>query len=58
MIPACAKACPTQSIHFGELDELQEQAHGRLEELRQRGYHDARIYDAHGTSVGGTHALF
>jgi formate dehydrogenase iron-sulfur subunit len=58
MIPACAKACPTQSIHFGELDELQEQARGRLEELHQRGYRDARIYDAHGTSVGGTHAFF
>jgi formate dehydrogenase iron-sulfur subunit len=58
MIPACAKACPTQSIHFGELDELQEQARGRLAELHQRGYQDARIYDAQGTSVGGTHALF
>ena len=40
------------------LDELQEQARGRLEELRLRGYQDARIYDAHGTSVGGTHAFF
>jgi formate dehydrogenase iron-sulfur subunit len=58
MIPACAKACPTQSIHFGELDELQEQARQRLGELRQRGYQDARIYDARGTSVGGTHAFF
>jgi formate dehydrogenase iron-sulfur subunit len=58
LIPACAKACPTQSIHFGEFDELQEQARGRLEELRQRGYRDAGIYDAHGTSVGGTHAFF
>jgi formate dehydrogenase iron-sulfur subunit len=52
MIPSCAKACPTQSIHFGELDEVQEQARGRPEELRQRGYRDARIYDAHGTSDG------
>jgi len=46
MMPACAKACPTQSIHFGELDELQAQAQLRVEELRQRGYQDARIYDA------------
>jgi hypothetical protein len=37
---------------------LQEQARGRLEELHRRGYQDARIYDAHGTSVGGTHAFF
>jgi len=58
MIPACAKACPTQSIHFGELDELQEQAQQRVEELRHRGYQDVRIYDAKETSVGGTHAFF
>ena len=58
MIPACAKACPTQSIHFGELEELQEQAQQRVEELRHRGYQDVRIYDAKETSVGGTHAFF
>ena len=23
LIPACAKACPTQSIQFGDLEELQ-----------------------------------
>jgi formate dehydrogenase iron-sulfur subunit len=58
MMPACAKACPTQSIHFGELEELQEQAQQRVEELRHRGYQDVQIYDAQETSVGGTHAFF
>ena len=27
--PACAQACPTESIQFGELDELRERAHER-----------------------------
>ena len=28
--PACAKACPTESIQFGELDELRERAQQRV----------------------------
>jgi formate dehydrogenase iron-sulfur subunit len=35
--PACAKACPTQSIHFGPVDELREQARKRVEQLHERG---------------------
>src|SRR5215831_19131484 len=31
--PACAKSCPTDSIQFGELDELRERAQRRLEKL-------------------------
>ncbi len=29
MTPACAKACPTASIQFGELDELRRRAEAR-----------------------------
>ncbi|HXW91871.1 MAG TPA: 4Fe-4S dicluster domain-containing protein [Terriglobales bacterium] len=58
LIPACAKACPTQSIQFGELAELQERAQMRVHELRERGYHDARLYDPQETSVQGVHAFF
>lgn len=58
LIPACAKACPTQSIRFGERGQLRQQAHARVEELQRRGYNDARIYDPEETSVGGTHAMF
>ena len=56
--PACAKACPTQSIKFGRLSELREQATDRLETLHERGMTDAQIYDPLETSVKGTHAIF
>src|SRR6201993_4682577 len=58
LVPACAKACPTQSIRFGEINELREQAEKRVERLQELGYSDARIYDPKETSVGGTHAMF
>jgi formate dehydrogenase iron-sulfur subunit len=58
LIPACAKACPTQSIRFGELNELREEAGLRVQNLRDRGYRDAQLYDPESTSVGGTHAMF
>ena len=31
MEPACAQACPTNSIQFGELDDLRERAGARLD---------------------------
>jgi formate dehydrogenase iron-sulfur subunit len=42
--PACAKACPTDSIQFGPLDELRERAGRRLEDLHQAGVGEARLY--------------
>jgi formate dehydrogenase iron-sulfur subunit len=56
--PACAKACPTESIKFGRLAELREQAKSRLETLHERGMSDAQIYDPQQTSVKGTHSIF
>ena len=56
--PACAQACPTESIKFGELGQMRVQAQERLEELESRGMRDAVIYDPQETSVGGIHALF
>ncbi len=56
--PACAKACPTESILFGEIDDLREVAVGRVEELRARGMDDAVLYDPISTTVGGIHSLF
>lgn len=56
--PACAKACPTESIKFGRLDDLRPEAQKRLEILHGRGMQDAQIYDPVDTSVKGIHALF
>ncbi len=56
--PACAKACPTESIKFGEIDHLRQHAQERVDELHHRGMQDARIYDPTETSVEGIHALF
>jgi formate dehydrogenase iron-sulfur subunit len=56
--PACAKVCPTQSIQFGDLDQLRQRAGQRLIDLQARGITDAVVYDPRQTSVGGTHAIF
>jgi formate dehydrogenase iron-sulfur subunit len=58
LIPACAKACPTESIQFGEISFLQEKAKSRVNELHERGMNDANLYNSSHTSVGGTHAMF
>jgi formate dehydrogenase iron-sulfur subunit len=44
--PACAKACPTDSIQFGPYDELVDIAARRMTELRQRGIDGAYLYGA------------
>ena len=57
--PACAKACPTESIQFGELSELRERAQLRVEQLHDAGVADARLYgEDPDDGVGGTGAIF
>jgi formate dehydrogenase iron-sulfur subunit len=57
--PACAKACPTDSIQFGEVDELRARAHKRLEKLDAQGWNGARLYgDDPNDGVGGFGAFF
>jgi formate dehydrogenase iron-sulfur subunit len=57
--PACAKACPTNSIQFGELDELRERAAKRVEQLHENGVTEARLYgDDPDDGVGGNGAFF
>jgi formate dehydrogenase iron-sulfur subunit len=57
--PACAKACPTDSIQFGILDELRERAEGRVRQLQEAGIADARLYGHDpDDGVGGDGAFF
>jgi formate dehydrogenase iron-sulfur subunit len=49
--PACAKACPTQSIHFGPIDELREHARKRVEDLHRRGVPQAYLYGDNATET-------
>jgi formate dehydrogenase iron-sulfur subunit len=44
--PACAKACPTESIQYGTVAELRERATARVEQLHERGVTDAYLYGA------------
>jgi formate dehydrogenase iron-sulfur subunit len=56
--PACAKACPTDSIQFGPYDELLSVASGRVAELQARGLSDAYLYGADDSLAGGLGAFF
>jgi formate dehydrogenase iron-sulfur subunit len=57
--PACAHACPTNSIQFGELSELRERAEHRLAHLQQAGQHSAQLYLADDDDgIGGAGAFF
>ena len=57
--PACAQACPTESIQFGELAELHERADRRLAELHEKGVDVARLYGRDPEDgVGGDGAFF
>jgi formate dehydrogenase iron-sulfur subunit len=44
--PACAKACPTDSIQFGPHEELVAVAERRVAELHRRGVENAYLYGA------------
>ncbi|HET8742467.1 MAG TPA: 4Fe-4S dicluster domain-containing protein [Gaiella sp.] len=57
--PACAKACPTDSIQFGELDELRARAEQRLAKLETDGWNGAQLYGHDpNDGVGGFGAFF
>jgi formate dehydrogenase iron-sulfur subunit len=59
MEPACAQACPTKSIQFGEITELLGVAERRVETLHQRGEKQAHLYGAdRNDGVGGFGAFF
>src|SRR5262249_27935637 len=56
LIPACAKVCPTESIKFGDLNQMREVAGARVAQLQAQGVSQARLYGD--KEYGGLHALF
>jgi len=58
--PACAKACPTESIQYGDLDELRRRADARLEQVRANAhFRDASLYlRGEDDGIGGAGAFF
>jgi formate dehydrogenase iron-sulfur subunit len=56
--PACAQACPTQSIRFGPRDVMVKEAQARVAQLHRQGETDARLYGADGAILGGLNAFY
>jgi formate dehydrogenase iron-sulfur subunit len=60
--PACAKACPTDSIIFGPYDEIVDLAQKRVTRLHERGIEAAYLYGAgdppEASLAGGLGAFF
>ncbi|HQT77378.1 MAG: formate dehydrogenase subunit beta [Rhodospirillales bacterium 20-64-7] len=54
--PACAKACPTGAILFGAKEDMTAWASERIDDLRERGFDKAGLYDP--PEVGGTHVMY
>ena len=57
MQPACAKACPTRSIQFGEIEELKQHARERVATLHEQGVKEAYLYGEDAERQPGTGGL-
>ena len=58
MQPACAQACPTESIQFGPVKDLKLRARQREDDLHAQGVTEARLYGADDSVYGGLNAFF
>jgi formate dehydrogenase iron-sulfur subunit len=57
--PACSKACPTDSIQFGPIDELRARAEKRLAQLHAQGERGAWLYGADPNGpLGGLNSFY
>jgi formate dehydrogenase iron-sulfur subunit len=58
MEPACSKACPTDSIVFGEISDLKRVAAARVGQLHERGEKRAYLYGADEKMLGGLNSFY
>ncbi|MGQ0765630.1 MAG: 4Fe-4S dicluster domain-containing protein [Gemmatimonadota bacterium] len=58
LVPACAQACPTESIQFGPIAGLKERAQTRLTQLQRAGETRARLYGADDAILGGLNSFY
>jgi formate dehydrogenase iron-sulfur subunit len=58
LTPACAQACPTASIQFGPIADLQQRAQARVQQLHGQGETDAYLYGADDKILGGLNSFY
>jgi formate dehydrogenase iron-sulfur subunit len=58
MEPACSQACPTDSIRFGPIKQLKQEAEARVQQLHQLGESRARLYGADDKFLGGLNSFY
>lgn len=56
--PACATACPTESIQFGPIEELKVRAQKRVAQLQAAGVTKAQLYGADEKILGGLNSFY
>src|SRR5438477_1924452 len=58
MVPACAQACPTNSIQFGKVADLKRRAQERVAQLHREKVPAAYLYGADDKVLGGLNAFY
>jgi formate dehydrogenase iron-sulfur subunit len=56
--PACAQACPTNSIQFGKIADLKQRAEERVAQLHRERVNEAYLYGADDKVLGGLNAFY
>src|SRR5437762_11962506 len=58
LTPACAQACPTNSIQFGKVADLKIRAEERVAQLKREGVDKAHVYGADDKILGGLNSFY